>query len=242
MKYFNQPAMVLHTRPYTESSLLVDIFTREHGRFMLLSKGARRQKSAMRGVLVPFQPLLVSWSARTQLGVLTNAEVRGYTPLPSGECLQSCYYLNELILKLLHRFDPHPELYEYYVTAVNQLITKVKEPAELLRIFEKRLLQEIGFALILDHDCETGEIIQKNVEYQYFSNRGPIAANISSEGSVRVSGKTLEALQSERIESPLERTQARNLTRTLIQDLLGTKSLRTRRVMMNLREFVNTYK
>jgi len=242
MKYFHQPAMVLHTRPYTESSLLIDIFARDHGRFMLLSKGARRQKSALRGVLAPFQPLLVSWSARSQLGILTNAEVRGYTPKPTGDCLQSCYYLNELILKLLHRFDPHPDLYEYYESAVHQLISETKDPSELLRIFEKRLLQEIGFALILDHDCETGEVIQKDVEYQYFSNRGPMARSVSSEGSVRVSGKTLEALNSERIVSPLERTQARNLTRTLIQDLLGNKSLRTRRVMMNLREFADTYK
>lgn len=189
---------------------------------------------------MPFQPLLVSWSAKGQLGILTSAEVLGYTPLPTGECLQSCYYLNELILKLLHRFDPHPELYEYYESALYQLVSESKDPAELLRIFEKRLLQEIGFALILDHDCETGEAIQKDIEYQYFTNRGPIAANISSEGSVRVSGRTLNALKAERIETPLERTQARNLTRTLIQELLGNKSLRTRRVMMNLREFANT--
>ncbi len=237
MKHFQQSAMVLHTRPYTESSLLIDIFTRDHGRLMLLSKGARKQKSSLRGVLMPFQPLLISWSARNQLGILTSAEVAGFRPLPHGESLQACYYMNELILKLLHRFDPHPVLYDYYRGTVEQLVSSDEVQAEQLRIFEKKLLQEIGFGLILDHDYETGEAIDESQEYQYIANQGPVLNGAASEGNVKVSGKTLRALAEESINHPLVKRQARNLTRTLIQQQLGNKSLRTRRVMMSMREY-----
>ncbi|MBX2867155.1 MAG: DNA repair protein RecO [Acidiferrobacterales bacterium] len=237
MKHFQQAAMILHTRPYTESSLLLDVFVRDHGRLMLLSKGARRQKASMRGVLMPFQPLLISWSSRNQLGILMNAEVSGFRPLPRGEALQSCYYMNELILKLLHRFDPHPTLYDNYHATVEKLVSTEDDQAELLRVFEKKLLQEIGFGLILDYDYETGEMIDESREYQYIANQGPALNVGASDSSVHVSGKTLRALAMESIIHPVVKRQARKLTRTLIQHQLGTKQLRTRRVMMAMRGY-----
>src|SRR5688572_10919841 len=109
-----QPAFVLHTYPYRETSLIVEAYVRDHGRLALIARGARRPKSSVRGVLMPFQPLLLSWTGRKDLRTLTRAEWRGgYAPL-RGQPLICGFYLNELLLKLLQRDDPHEELFAVY--------------------------------------------------------------------------------------------------------------------------------
>jgi DNA repair protein RecO (recombination protein O) len=236
VKHNQQPGYVLHTRPYSETSLLVDVFSRHHGRFMLLAKGARRQKSTMRGMLLPFTPLLLSWAGKGQLPILTVAEPGGYAENLSRQWVQSGYYVNELILKLLHRFDEHARLYDYYDHTI-QALSSGTDASSVLRVFEKRLLQEIGFGMILDHDVETGEAIDPNGNYHYVPHRGPVLANGNRASVTSVSGSTLRALQEERFDSAESSRQARTLSRSLIIQQLGGKELRSRRVMLQVQRY-----
>ncbi len=231
MKVFRQPSYVLHTRPYAESSLLVDMFSRDHGRCMLLAKGARRQKNAQRGVLLPFKPLLSGWSGKGTLPILTAADATGHLPNLSGYGLHAGLYANELILKMLHRFDEHCSLFDAYDEAVRRLAAGT-DPAETLRKFEKQLLQETGFGLILDHDVITGEVIRADSKYHYLPESGPVEVAALGDGAgVAVLGSTLQAMQADQFPTERARQEARRLTRTLIQFQLGQKELRSRRVL-----------
>ncbi len=230
MKNHHEPGYVLHTRPYTESSLLLDVFCRQFGRFMLLAKGARRQKSGMRGVLMPFKPLLLSWAGKGQLPILTAAESQGHLSDMLGKQLHAAYYANELILKLLHRFDAHQDLYDSYDHTVRTL-TEGEDAGTLLRVFEKSLLQEIGFGLILDHDVETGEGINETANYRYVPQFGPVVTEVANENGMQVSGQTLIAMREECFKTSESRQQARILTRNLITQQLGGRELRCRKVM-----------
>ena len=200
---------------------------------MVLAKGARRQKSGMRGVLMPFKPLLLSWSGRGQLPVLIAAESQGYVDDLVGRQLHSGYYINELILKLLHRFDEHKDLYDAYDKTVRSLINNEDANVQL-RLFEKTLLQEIGFGIILDHDVETGKSIKGTSSYQYVPQYGPVAAEETSQVGLQVSGNTLIALQNEYFATGESRNQARLLTRSLISQQLGGRELRSRKVMRQI--------
>lgn len=154
MRIQNEPAILLHSRPYSESSLLLEIFSTNYGRLGLMAKGARRLKSRNRGHLNLFQPLLISWSGKGELPILTGAELQGPFVELKGEPVYCGFYLNELILKLLYRHDPHQSLFEKYLSAIEQLAKSVHIES-VLRVFEKHLLTELGYALILDHESNT---------------------------------------------------------------------------------------
>jgi DNA repair protein RecO (recombination protein O) len=141
-----QPAFVLHSYPYRETSLIVEAFTRHHGRIGLLAKGARRPKSALRGTLLAFQPLLIQWGGRGELRGLHSAEWQGGVAQLKGIGLMSGFYLNELLLRFLHRDDPHEGLFDLYAEAISALSTNNRIAATLRR-FEKFLLGELGYAL-----------------------------------------------------------------------------------------------
>ena len=232
-----QRGYVLHTRPYRESSLLIDVFCEGHGRFMVNAKGARRQKSGMRGVLMPFKPLLLSWSGRGQLPVLTGAESLGFLEELRGDHLHSAWYLNELLLKLLHRHDEHDALFAAYDAAIRGLAARV-EVNRILRLFEKRLLGETGFGLVLDHDADTGEVIDATKTYQYFPDHGPVAENETGNGSqstgATISGRALISLRQDAEPDEVVRNEVRNLQRRLISSQLGDRDLRSRRVYIQL--------
>src|SRR5918996_4854859 len=139
----HQPGYVLHTYPYKETSLIVEAFTRGFGRVALLARGARRPRSAMRGVLLSFHPLRLSWSASAELGTLISAEWSGELQpsfsFLSGRALMCGFYLNELLLRLLPRDDAHEALFDFYGEALRHL-SLGGEQAGVLRSFEKRLL------------------------------------------------------------------------------------------------------
>lgn len=221
---------MLHTRPYRESSLLIDVFCEGHGRFMLNAKGARRQKSGMRGVLMPFRPLLLSWTGRGQLPVLTGAESRGYLASLSGDALHSACYVNELVLKLLHRFDEHDALFAAYEQAIRALV-KTDDIAESLRLFEKKLLDETGFGLVLDHDADTGEEIDPLCQYRYVPEHGPVRESSATRPGIRISGKALVSLRGEGRPRDESRNEIRNLHRSLIMSQLGGRQMRSRNVL-----------
>ncbi len=239
MKINQQPAYLLHARPFSETSLLIDLFTREYGRLMLIAKGARRGKSRTRGVLLPFKPLLASWAGKGQLPTLTSIEQGEHTAEMKGKPLASGFYLNELLLRLLHRYDSHESLFEHYHHAIKQL-AGAHPPRQVLRIFEKKLLHNIGFGAVLDRDAETGEAIAAQQQYHYILEKGPVRAHPPDAHALTVSGSTLSALRDERFPSDHELRQAQRLTRTLIDRQLNGRALRSRRVIMEMKKYSET--
>lgn len=144
-RYADEPGFVLHRYDWSESSLILDVFTRHHGRVALVAKGAKRPTSQLRPVLLPLQPLLLAWGGDAEVRTLKAAHWRGGHVMPVGESLLSGTYFNEMLLKLLARDDPHPVLYDGYALAVQQLAHRIVPDAAVLRAFELLLLREVGY-------------------------------------------------------------------------------------------------
>src|SRR5215472_8793750 len=168
----DQPSFVLHTYPYRETSVIVEALSAAYGRVGLVARGAKRSRSELRGVLQAFQPLALSWAGGGELKTLIRAEWRGGVPLVSGSALLCGFYLNELLLKLLPREDPHPRLFDDYEGALRRLASGEPQ-APVLRGFEVRLLAEMGYAMPLTHEADTGQPIDPHALYYYAFDRGP---------------------------------------------------------------------
>jgi len=138
-------AFVLQSTPWRETSLIIKVFARDHGLVTLVAKGAKRPYSGLRSVLMPFQPLMLSWTGNAEVKTLTHAEVTRVRPLP-GSVLMSCWYMNELLLRLLAIEDPHPGLHQAYSEALDAL-GQSESASVVLRQFEWRMLQETGYGL-----------------------------------------------------------------------------------------------
>ncbi len=224
-----EPAFVLHHRRYRETSLIIEAFGRDAGRLGLIAKGARRPKSAMRGLLQSFRPLLLSWSGSGELGLLTDAEPDGYVRPLAGKALFSGLYMNELLMRLMHRHDPHPELFHHYGSAIETLGHGQRSEA-VLRVFEKRMLESIGYGLVLDRDIDSGEPIRGEVAYRYQTDRGPTTLMTGDGDGVRVGGETLLSLARESLETEPVLDEAKQLMRVVLRRYLGDKPLATRRL------------
>jgi DNA repair protein RecO (recombination protein O) len=231
-----QAAYVLHLHPYSESSLVVDAFTRDHGRVPLLARGARRPRSAMRGMLMSFQPLELGWFGGGEVKTLAKTEWLGGMPLLGGRCLLLGYYLNELLLKMLPREDAHGALFDAYAAALRALAGGGADAPELRR-FEKTLLKELGYGLTLDVEVESGQPVVAEREYHYLMERGPVArTGASSDEKPGLSGRTLLDMAADDYSDPRTRIESRQLMRQLIAHHLGGKPLQSRRVFMELQE------
>src|SRR5689334_6794156 len=184
----HQPGYVLHTYPYKETSLIVEAFTRNFGRVALLARGARRPRSAMRGVLLSFHPLRLGWSGSADLANLISAEWAGGIPLLGGRGLMCGFYVNELLLRLLPRDDAHESLFDAYAEALAGLAAR--DVSTVLRSFEKRLLAELGYAPLLETDVASRPIDPERL-YSYEPDRGPVPVNGTRGAHVVVSGRTL---------------------------------------------------
>ena len=226
----NAPGYVLHSRPWRETSLIVEAFAREHGRVGLVARGARRARSRLRGTLLPFHLLLLSWSGRGELPTLTGADTEG-GPVRTlrGRALFSGFYLNELLLKLLPRNDPHPGLFDDYRRALAALGEEGRALDGVLRTFEKRLLDALGYGPTLDRAVDTGAPVSPDRRYRYVPERGPVEAAGAEDGPV-VSGRTLLALAGGRLGGggDLERAEARRLMRAVLAPHLGPRPLGSR--------------
>jgi len=230
-----QPAFVLHTYPFRETSLLVEAYARNHGRVALVARGARRPKSALRGVLLPFQPLLLSWAGKKELRTLIRAEWHGaYAPL-RGQALICGFYLNELLLKLLPRDDAHERLFAAYEETLSALRADADQPA-LLRCFEISLLGELGYAVVLDRDVERDEPVARERSYVYVVERGPVDRLTTRQNGVELSGQTLIDMQSGRYSSAVTQQESKILMRALINHYLGNQVLHTRQLLRDLQE------
>src|SRR5688500_4756938 len=183
----HEPGFVLHTYPYKETSLIVELFTRRFGRVALLARGARRPRSAMRGMLLSFHPLRLSFSGSAELGNLTAVDWAGALQPLAGQGLMCGFYLNELLLRLLPRDDPHEALFDAYAEALKELSEGSLHPA-VLRGFEKRLLAELGYAPLLDRDAASRPIDPEAL-YMYEPERGPSPVDAAHSGLLVVKGR-----------------------------------------------------
>jgi len=230
-----QPAFVLHHRPYRDTSRILELFTRDHGRVSVFARGARsgRNKSAsLLPVLQPFNRLLVSWTGRGEAGQLTAAEFDGTFSVLAPDRLVNGYYLNELLLKLFARHDSHPDVFELYAATLELL--KQSDAIRPLRIFEKRLLESLGYGLALEFEAN-GDPIEPEVAYHYRVEHGAVRAEGAESGGMIFQGASLLALALEDIEDPARHADARRLLRAAMDRCLDGRELKTREVMLALR-------
>lgn len=227
-------AFLLHAHPYSETSLVLDIFARDYGRLAVLARGARRPRSALRGVLLSFQPLELGWFGSGEVKTLAKAEWVGGLPLLQGKSLLLGYYLNELLLKLLPREDAHSALYDAYADALAALSHGATETAELRR-FEKSLLRELGYGLALDRLADSGEPVRPEGQYEYQVERGVVETSGVSP-RLTFSGKTLLDLAADDYRDPRTLVESKLLMRQLMSYYLGNQTLQSRRVFVELQE------
>jgi DNA repair protein RecO (recombination protein O) len=233
-----EPGFVLHAYPYKETSLIVEVFTRRYGRVGLLARGARRPRSAMRGVLLAFHPLRLTWSASAELGTLMAVEWGGGQKSLVGVGLMCGFYINELLLRLLPRDDAHEALFDAYGSALARLAegaAQTMAQAVILRGFERRMLAELGYAPVLDRDAANGAAIEPDKRYAYEAERGPVETRRQDGDSV-ISGRTLLDMAADDYDNARTREEARRLMRALIADRLGGQALHTRAVLSELQD------
>lgn len=232
-----EPAYVLHTYPFRDTSVIVEAFTRDHGRIGLVARGARAARSPLRSALLAFQPLHLAWSGKGELRTLVRAECSGVLKPLTGLAMMCGYYVNELLLKLLHRDDPHEDLYPAYESTLAALAERT-DPALTLRRFEIALLREIGYALVLDREAEGDATLRPDGLYAYVPERGPVALVASEPGqnAVELRGKTLLDMARDDFSDPVTAAQSKALMRWLIGHHLDHRPLHTRQMLIELQQ------
>lgn len=229
-----QPVYVLHTYPFKETSLVVELLTRDFGRIAAVAKGARRPRSAMRGMLQSFQPLICAWSGKSELRNLHSLEWGEGLLLLQGEALMCGFYLNELLLRLLPREDAHGALFDYYGQTLRTL-AQGKEHGTTLRRFELKMLQEMGYAVPLGHD-EQESAIEAARAYYYVAERGACSPQMQAvqRNGVQLAGKTLLDMAQDDYSDLQTQQQSKQLMRVLLAHYLGDKPLHTRQLLIDL--------
>lgn len=222
MRISLQPAFILHHRPYRETSVILDVLTPNHGRVALVAKGVRSSRSKWRALLQLFSPIWLSWQGQSDLMTLTATEPAGVPIHLQGNCLLSGFYLNELLVRLLQKHDPHPQLYINYQATLLEL-QHTSAPQKLLRIFEKKLLEELGYGLQLTTSFQADQF------YRFYPEHGfePCTAE-ASEGAFL--GKNLLALANEQLDDVEALREAKRLMRFVLARLLGTNELQSRKL------------
>ena len=222
-----QPALVLHQRPYRDSSLIVEMFTAEHGRIGAVARGARRPRSARRALLQPFIGLLASWSGRHDLHTLTAVERGSALPVLSGDALLCGFYINEIVYRLLPRHDPHPELFDTYRQAL-ALLTQHSHHDRTLRLFEHQLLNQLGYGLSLEREAHSLVPLEADTRYCYLPDEGPVALSTGQEDGVLIHGASLIALAKGDLSDARSLREIKRLMRTVLARHLGSRPLRSR--------------
>lgn len=230
-----EPAFLLHHYPWRDTSRILELMTRTHGRVSVFARASRQASSALGAALQPFSELLVSWTGRGEAGQLTGAErVRPPGHL-AGDRLMSGFYANELLLKLLQRHDPHPSLFDAYAALVERLLDAEADATRALRIFEKRLLDELGWGLNLEHDTTTDAEVDPARSYRYRIDGGPELLDGVAEGTLIFCGSSLLSLAREELADPQSVADARRLLRAALDQCLDGRPLRTREVLIEMR-------
>ncbi len=229
-----EPAWILHHYPYRDSSLLLEVFSREYGRIGLIARGARSAKGRWQNQLQMLRPLLLSWSMRGELGTLTGVDSRGGMDVFPGRQVLCACYLNELLMRLLTRHDPHPELFADYEDALLMLGTAEEQA---LRLFEKRLLQALGYGLLLDCEYDSGAAVLAENLYEYRMEKGPVRCRQSADNGIFLQGASLLALHGDNLQDRQACREVKRLMRAALALYLGERPLRTREVLRQLSSF-----
>lgn len=233
-----QPAFVLHSYPWRETSLVVETFSRDYGRVAMIARGARRPMSALRGVIMAFQPLLIDWSGGGEVKTLVRAEWRGGQPLLTGQALMCGYYLNELLMRLTAREDAHPLLFGAYGEALAELV-RCTGAAPILRRFELALLRELGYGVGLRTEAASDRAVEPDREYVYIIEKGPVPAAEAAgpqADALPVAGQTLLDMAAGDFSRAETLAQSKILLRMLVNHYLGGQTLQARRVLKELQE------
>ena len=230
----NESAWLLHHRPFRDTSRILDVLSRDYGRLSLVARGSRGGRSRLKGILRPFMPLQLSWVIRGDMGTLTGAEVDGRPISLGGDALMSAYYINELVMHLVHRHDPQPDVYHCYCQALHDL-QQGHGVAATLRRFEVALLELLGYALNLDHDTRTGELIDPEAVYEFRVEQGPVPVEGRS-GPMVFSGRTLLGVAAQEFDDDESLLAAGRLLRHVIAWHLDGKELNSRKVLREMRQ------
>ncbi|MCG6937212.1 MAG: DNA repair protein RecO [Gammaproteobacteria bacterium] len=228
-----QIAYILHKRAYSESSSILEVFTRDYGRVSLMARGSRGTRSKIAGNLLLFTPLVLSWQGRGNLPYLKNVErAELKAPVLKNKALLSAMYVNELLVYLLHKDDVHEAVFEHYHHCL-YLLEKDNSVELTLRIFESRLLELLGFGLNIHSEADTGDEIIADAMYDYHLEYGPVRSRENSINSMpRISGACLLALANEQYQilarSPQYLAELKQLMRFVISHHLGNKKLKSR--------------
>lgn len=243
LRFDSQPAYILHARPYQETSLLLEIFTKDFGRVSAIAKGAKRPKSRGRGLLQPFIPLLMSCAGKGELLTVKDFDAGGPPILLLGRRLIFAFYLNELLMRLLHRADAHDELFYSYEKSLHKLTHCEDETLEQipLRLFEKTLLKELGYELHLTHEVDSGAPLDPNSLYFFDPEKGPTQletqfkaaphSNTKSDLKAIFKGSSLLAIADELLTEKTVLQDARRLMRLALSGHLGGRPLESRRLL-----------
>jgi DNA repair protein RecO (recombination protein O) len=229
-----EPGFVLHSTSWRETSLILDVLTRRHGRIALVARGAKRPASQFRGLLNPFCPLALSWSGRQEIKSLVRVEwLGGLAPL-RGDGLLAAFYVNELLVRLLARGDPHEALFDAYVETLAALAADRLRHDDVLRHFELSLLAETGHAPSLER-CAEGAPIDPDLWYRPEPQRGLVRWERSpDEFSIR--GSSVLALAAGDLTNTEAAGQSKRLLRQLIRYHLEGRPLNTRRIFQDLKQ------
>jgi DNA repair protein RecO (recombination protein O) len=230
----HQPGFVLHSYPWRETSLIVEALTPDFGRVALVARGAKRRTSQLRGLLSPFSALSLGWSGRGEVKTLIRAEwTGGLVPL-RGDALLAGFYLNELLVRLLARADPHPALFSAYTQALRALAAGQTGLDAALRAFEYALLREIGYLPALDV-CADGLAVVAGQRYRVDAQRGLVRLE-GRDDAVSVAGATALAMAAGDFAAPQVAPEARAMLRLIIGYHLDGRPLNTRRILQDLKE------
>ena len=219
---------MLHTRPFKETSLLVDLFTRNHGKISVIAKGAKRPKSKIGIIKTPSCLFFVSCTGRGELKILTHCEIKEYF-FPIAEAFNSVVYLNELLIKLLEKEDAHPEIFDHYLIVCGSLKRKNKEKLEKnLRSFELTLLKEIGYGLDLNFEGNSDIEIKEDTSYKFVPAVGFLPQSNSESNKNNFSGRDILNLSTGNFSSPDTLLASKQIMRQAIDFHLGNKTLKIR--------------
>jgi DNA repair protein RecO (recombination protein O) len=220
-----QQAFILHRRPYSNNSLLVECFTAGYGRFPAIARGVSSGKSRTGNLLQPFSPLVIQWRGKGEVVSLVKYDQDNKPVLLKGKSLLCGFYLNELAMRLLQRNDPHPNIFHSYAKAITDLACN--NPVDpILRQFELKLLHELGYGITLDYDAETGQPVEQDKYYDFVLEQGPVRSSRKTEQTI--SGRTLHALSNQTAMDVEQWREARRLTRKILNFYLGNVPLKSR--------------
>lgn len=229
-------AYVLHARAYQNTSLIIEVLTKEYGRMTLVAKGARRSGSPYQGMLQPFNLLFLNWGGRSEMKTLYKAECASAPVKLVGELLYTGFYLNELIMYLLHKHEAHITLFERYHECLINL-QHTSTPELLLRYFELDLLDELGYGLSLEQELQSGVFVLPDKFYQYDMEMGVMPSAGDDSSGLTISGDTLLALAKRNVTTDKQKSEAKRLLRSVLDFHLEGRPIKTRELFMQKKKF-----